>query len=121
VLFLVPWLAEEIAIGHAQWPTTAAAGLQTLYLGVVASAGTLLLWSYGAAHTPPSTSGILTAGIPALGYAFAVLQGEPATWAKTLGGILAIFGVALATMTSSARALSAEDATAGSDHNGGSH
>jgi drug/metabolite transporter (DMT)-like permease len=120
-LFLIPWLAEEIATGHTRWPTTTAADLQTLYLGVVASAGTLLLWSYGATRTPASICGILTAGIPALGYTFAVLQGEPATWAKTIGGILAICGIALATTTSSARTAQQQDATARNDHNSRSH
>jgi drug/metabolite transporter (DMT)-like permease len=106
LVFLIPWLVWEIASGKAELPASPTAVAETLYLGVVASGGTLLLWTYGAARTPASLSGILTAGIPALGYAFAVLAGEPATWAKTTGGILAVAGVLLATYaaTRSARA-----------------
>jgi len=37
-----------------------------------------------------------TASVPVLGYAFAVLLGEPPTWAKTTGGVLAICGITLA-------------------------
>src|SRR4051812_22274903 len=83
--------------GQAALPAGPTAVAATLYLGVVASGGTLLLWTYGAAHTPAGLSGILTAGISALGYAFAVLAGEQATWGKTAGGILAVAGVLLAT------------------------
>jgi len=97
LIFLIPWLVWEIASGRADLPAGPTAIAATLYLGVVASGGTLLLWTYGAAHTPASLSGIVTAGIPALGYAFAVLAGEPATWGKTAGGILAVGGVLLAT------------------------
>jgi drug/metabolite transporter (DMT)-like permease len=97
LVFLIPWLVWETASGQAQLPAGPTAVAATLYLGIVASGGTLLLWTYGAAHTPAGLSGILTAGIPALGYAFAVLAGEPATWGKTAGGILAVTGVLLAT------------------------
>lgn len=97
LVFLIPWLVWETASGQAALPAGPTAVAATLYLGVVASGGTLLLWTYGAAHTPAGLSGILTAGIPALGYAFAVLAGEQATWGKTAGGILAVAGVLLAT------------------------
>jgi drug/metabolite transporter (DMT)-like permease len=97
LVFLLPWQAWEIATGRAHLPVGGAAVTATLYLGIVASGGTLLLWTYGAAHTPASVSGALTAAIPALGYALAVLTGEQATWSKTTGGVLAIVGVLLAT------------------------
>lgn len=101
VLFLAPWLGWETITGQSRWPTSAAAVGATLYLGVVASGGTLLLWSYGAARIPASISGVLTAGIPAFGYAFAVLFGEPATWIQTTGGTLAVCGIVIATQASS--------------------
>jgi drug/metabolite transporter (DMT)-like permease len=96
LIFLSPWLVWEIVSGQATLSIAPSTTAATIYLGVVASGGTLLLWTYGATHTPASVSGILTAAIPALGYTFAVLAGEHATWAKTAGGMLAIAGVLLA-------------------------
>jgi drug/metabolite transporter (DMT)-like permease len=94
--FLLPWLAWEVVAGRAALPVGAGAVAATFYLGLIASAGTLLLWTYGAARTPASLSGVLTAAIPALGYGLAVATGEPATWPKTAGGTLAVAGVLLA-------------------------
>ena len=54
------------------------------------------MWTYGASHTPASVSGVLAAVIPALGYTFAALSGEQATWGKTVGGLLAVAGAVLA-------------------------
>ncbi|HEX2286644.1 MAG TPA: DMT family transporter [Mycobacterium sp.] len=102
VLFLAPWLAWEMLAGQARWPTATATWWEVLYLGVVASGLTLLLWSYGAARTAATVSGIFTAGIPAFGYAFAVLLGEPATWPRTLGGVMAVCGMVLAAWPSRA-------------------
>jgi drug/metabolite transporter (DMT)-like permease len=95
LVLLVPWQVWEIAAGRAQLPVGIAAISATLYLGVVASGGTLLLWTYGAGRTPAGVSGVVTAAIPALGYALAVLTGEQPTWSKTAGGTLAVAGVAL--------------------------
>src|SRR5947209_765514 len=97
LIFLIPWLVWETASGQAGLPAGPSAVTATLYLGVVGSGGTLLLWTYGAAHTPASLAGIVTAAIPALGYAVAVFAGEPATWGKTAGGFLAVAGVLIAT------------------------
>jgi drug/metabolite transporter (DMT)-like permease len=97
LVFLLPWQGWEIATGRAHLPMGKTAVTATFYLGIVASGGTLLLWTYGAAQTPASVSGVLTAAIPALGYALAVLTGEQATPSKTAGGILALTGVLLAT------------------------
>jgi drug/metabolite transporter (DMT)-like permease len=102
VLFLVPWLAWEVLAGQAHWPTQSAALWEVLYLGVVASAATLFLWSYGAARTEATVSGIVAAGMPVFGYGFAVLLGEPATWAKTVGGVMAVVGMVLAARPSRA-------------------
>jgi drug/metabolite transporter (DMT)-like permease len=97
LVFLAPWQVWEIAAGRATLPADVSAGAAVLYLGVVASGGTLLLWTYGASRVPASIAGVLTGAIPALGYVFAVLSGEPATWAKTAGGALAVAGVLVAT------------------------
>lgn len=99
--FLLPWQAWEVVAGRAALPAGAGAVAATLYLGLVASGGTLLLWTYGAARTPANVSGVLTAAIPALGYGFAVATGEPATWPKTAGGALAGAGVLLAAWAAS--------------------
>jgi drug/metabolite transporter (DMT)-like permease len=111
LVFLLPWQAWEIATGRAHLPAGGAAVTATLYLGIVASGGTLLLWTYGAAYTPASVSGALTAAIPALGYALAVLTGEQATLSKTIGGILAILGVLLATYSATRSAAAATSLT----------
>ncbi|SDZ47606.1 hypothetical protein SAMN05216554_4045 [Herbiconiux ginsengi] len=41
-------------------------------------------------------TGILTAAIPALGYLFALLLGEPFVLVTALGGVIALVGVAVA-------------------------
>jgi drug/metabolite transporter (DMT)-like permease len=93
LVFLTPWALGEVLTARATLPATPDAVLAALYLGLVASGGTLLLWTYGAARVPAGMSGVLTAAIPALGYAFAVAAGEQPTWAKTIGGVLAVSGV----------------------------
>lgn len=98
VVFLLPWQAWELAAGQARLVLSGSLVLSTLYLGLAASGATLLLWTYGARRVPATISGILTAAIPALGYGFALLVGEEPTWNKTLGGLLALFGVGLATI-----------------------
>jgi drug/metabolite transporter (DMT)-like permease len=102
--FLAPWQTWEIATERASLPSGAAAVLATLYLGVVASGVTLLLWTYGASHICASVAGVMTAAIPALGYLCAVLVGEQPTWSKTAGGGLAVTGVVLAARAAISRA-----------------
>lgn len=94
--FLLPWQGWEIVTGRAHLPSGIPAITATLYLGIVASGGTLLLWTFGAARTPAGVSGVMTAAIPVLGYALAVFTGEQPTASKTAGGILAVTGVLLA-------------------------
>lgn len=96
LILLLPWQLWEIVGGRAQLTVSTAGIGATLYLGVVASGATLLLWTYGARRTPASVSGVLTAAIPAVGYALAVMTGEQPTTSKTVGGILAVAGVLLA-------------------------
>jgi drug/metabolite transporter (DMT)-like permease len=97
VAFLLPWQAWELLSGTASLPSGTSAVLATAYLGLVASGATLLLWTYGATRLPANVSGVLTAAIPALGYAMAVAAGESASAIKTVGGILAVSGAVLAT------------------------
>jgi drug/metabolite transporter (DMT)-like permease len=101
--FLLPWLAWEVASGRSRWPDDVGTLGELIYLGVVASGVTLLLWSYGAARTSATIAGVITAGVPALGYAIAVLFGEPAVWTKTAGGVLAVVGIVVATLASRGR------------------
>jgi drug/metabolite transporter (DMT)-like permease len=95
LVFLLPWQLWEIMTAQAVLPSTPAAVAETLYLGVIASGATLFLWTYGAARTPASVSGVLTAAVPALGYALAIATGEQPTFTKTAGGVLAVAGVLL--------------------------
>lgn len=96
VAFLLPWLAAEALAGEARLDLDAAGVASLLYLGLAASALTLLLWTYGAARVPASTAGVFTASIPAVGYLCAVAAGEPSSWAKTIGSALALLGATVA-------------------------
>lgn len=96
LVFLLPWQLWELASGQTRLVPTTPLILAILYLGLFASGATLLLWTFGARRTPAFTSGILTAAIPALGYAFALAAGEEPTWNKTVGGLLALLGVGVA-------------------------
>lgn len=96
VAFLLPWLAGEAVAGEARLDLNAGAVASLVYLGLVTSALTLLLWTYGAARVPAATAGVLIASIPAVGYLCAVIAGEPTSWGKTIGSLLALLGAALA-------------------------
>src|SRR4051794_37120113 len=50
VIFLLPWLVGEVLVGSAHLDPDPAAAVTLLYLGVVTSALTLLLWTYGASR-----------------------------------------------------------------------
>lgn len=96
LIFLLPWLVGELLVGVAKLDINPAAAVTLLYLGVFASAFTLLLWTYGASRVPASTAGIFTAAIPAVGYLCAIATGEPISWAKTVGSALALLGAGIA-------------------------
>jgi drug/metabolite transporter (DMT)-like permease len=96
VAFLLPWLAGEALAGAARLDLDAGAVASLVYLGLAASALTLLLWTYGAARVPASTAGVFTASIPAVGYLCAVVAGEPSSWANTVGSALALLGAIVA-------------------------
>jgi drug/metabolite transporter (DMT)-like permease len=96
LIFMLPWLVGEVLVGGAKLDINPAAAVTLLYLGVVASALTLLLWTYGASRVPASTAGIFTAAIPAIGYLCAIATGEPSSWAKTVGSAFALLGAGIA-------------------------
>jgi drug/metabolite transporter (DMT)-like permease len=70
--FLLPWLVAEALAGQARLALDPGALVALIYLGLAASALTLLLWTYGAARVPASTAGVFAASIPAVGYLCAV-------------------------------------------------
>lgn len=96
LVFLLPWLAGETIFGHARLEVSSTSVGVLAYLGLAASAVTLLLWTYGASRVPASTAGAFTAAIPAVGYLCAVITGDPSSWAKTIGSGLALLGAAIA-------------------------
>ena len=57
-----------------------------------------LLFNYGAERLPAAVSGVATAAIPALGYGFALLLGEPFDPIKGIGGAIALTGVVIAAL-----------------------
>lgn len=97
---MLPWLAVEVAVGGAQLPTGFEGIGGILFLGFVVTAPTLVLFNYGAERLPAAISGIATAGIPAFGYAFAIALGEIPVLIKVLGGVIALVGIVVATLSS---------------------
>ncbi|MEO8261599.1 MAG: DMT family transporter [Pseudolysinimonas sp.] len=99
-VLMLPWLLVEGISGAARLPHGAPGILSLLFLGLVVSAPTLVLFNYGAERLPAAISGIATAGIPALGYAFAILLGEVPVLIKVIGGVIALAGIVIATLAS---------------------
>lgn len=97
---MLPWLAVEIATGGSRMPAGLGGIGGILFLGLIVTAPTLVLFNFGAERLPAAISGIATAGIPALGYAFAVLLGEAPVLIKVIGGVIALVGIVVATVAS---------------------
>lgn len=95
---MLPWLAVEALAGGASLPSGAPGILALLFLGLVVTAPTMVLYNYGAERLPAAVSGIATAGIPALGYAFSLLAGERPDAVKVVGGVVALAGIVVATL-----------------------
>lgn len=95
---MLPWLGWEALTGTLAAPTDPRGLLSILILGLVVTAPTLVLFNYGAERLPAAISGVATAAIPALGYGFALLLGEPFDVVKGLGGAIALCGVLVATL-----------------------
>lgn len=97
---MLPWLGFEAITGGARLPSDAAGIVSLVFLGLVVTAPTVVLFNYGAERLPAAISGISIAGIPALGYAFAVALGEVPVPIKVLGGVIALVGIVVATVAS---------------------
>ena len=97
-VIMLPWLGWEMITGTAAIPSDPRGLLGILALGLVVTAPTLVLFNYGAERLPAAISGVATAAIPALGYGFALLLGEPLDPIKAIGGAIALVGVVIATL-----------------------
>lgn len=97
-LLMLPWLGWEAVTGTLEVPHDTRGLISIAVLGLVISAPTLVLFNYGAERVPAAISGVATAAIPALGYAFALLAGEALDLVKAVGGAVALAGVLLATL-----------------------
>jgi drug/metabolite transporter (DMT)-like permease len=96
--FLVGWImllpfstAEIVRAGlpHLTW----LAWLGILYLGLLASALTFVMWNFGLQQVDASVAAPYSNLIPVVGLAAATIGGEPASWLQIIGGGLAILGV----------------------------
>lgn len=96
---MLPWLGWELATGTFSVPTDPRGLVSVLALALVVTAPTLVLFNYGAERLPAAISGVATAAIPALGYGFALLTGEPFDLVKGIGGAIALVGVLIATLS----------------------
>ncbi|WP_439592789.1 DMT family transporter [Microbacterium sp.] len=97
-VIMLPWLGWEFVTGTVAIPSDARGLLSILILALVVTAPTLVLFNYGAERLPAAISGVATAAIPALGYGFALLMGEPLDLLKAVGGAIALIGVMIATL-----------------------
>jgi drug/metabolite transporter (DMT)-like permease len=97
-IILLPWLMWEAIAGTIALPSEPSGLISILILALVVTAPTLVLFNYGAERLPAAVSGVATAAIPALGYGFALLLGEPLDPVKALGGAIALVGVVIATL-----------------------
>lgn len=97
-VLMAPWLLIEWALGILHWPADGWTWGGILYEALIVTAPTMVLFSYAAERLPAAISGIAIAGIPVLGYLFALAFGE--TWdpVKALGGLVALLGIAVATV-----------------------
>ncbi|MEN2740568.1 DMT family transporter [Microbacterium sp. X-17] len=98
-ILMLPWLGGEILTGTAAIPSDPRGILSILAEGVVITAPALVLFSYAAQRLPAAVSGVAFAAVPALGYGFALLVGEPFDPLKAIGGGVALVGVLIATLS----------------------
>jgi len=97
-VLLAPWFAWEVATGAAAWPASAPGWASVLFLALVVTGPTMALYNYGAERVPAAVAGTATGAVPALGYAFAVVLGEPVEGIKVVGGALALIGIIVAAL-----------------------
>jgi drug/metabolite transporter (DMT)-like permease len=94
LLFLSPLLAVELLLTGG--PKLSTQGwMILLYLGVGASALTLLLWNYALGSVAASAAALYVNLVPVVGLLFALAFGERVAMTQLLGGALAIGGVVL--------------------------
>jgi drug/metabolite transporter (DMT)-like permease len=96
-VLMLPWIAFDALVGTASLPSTWSGIGSVVFLGLVVTAPTVVLFIYGAERLPAAISGVSTAAVPALGYVFALLLGEPLNVRTALGGAIALLGVFVAT------------------------
>lgn len=96
---MLPWLGWEVLTGTFAIPSDTRGVVSILILAFVITAPTLVMFNYGAERLPAAVSGTATAAIPALGYGFALLLGEPFDLVKGIGGAVALVGVMVATLS----------------------
>jgi drug/metabolite transporter (DMT)-like permease len=104
---LLPLAAIEIATQGPPRLTWAGAG-SILYLGVAASALTLVLWNYALSRVPASTASAFINLVPIAGALLAVLAGEALSLAEIGGGLLALAGVWLSAQGAGTRRAAGE-------------
>jgi len=97
LVFLLPWQLWEVTSGRAHVEVTGSLVAAVLYLGVLASALTVLLWTYATVRLRATTAGVFTAAIPAVGYLAALLVGEEWGAVKSVGCLLALAGTLVVT------------------------
>lgn len=98
-VLMLPWLAGEILTGTAAIPHDIRGIAGILIEGLVITGPALVLFSYAAQRLPAAVSGVAVAAVPALGYGFALLVGEPFDLVKAIGGAIALAGVLIATLS----------------------
>jgi drug/metabolite transporter (DMT)-like permease len=98
-VLMLPWLGWEIATGTVAVPADARGILSILVEGLVITGPALVLFSYSAQRLPAAVTGVAVAAVPALGYGFALLLGEPFDVVKAVGGGIALVGVLIATLS----------------------
>ena len=102
-LMLGPLTAAEIGAGGVPRPDLGDLGL-LLFLGLVASAATQLLWAHGMAHLEASEVGIFGTFMPVVGIAAAAMfLGEAITLPQILGGALIAAGMVATARTTPLR------------------
>jgi drug/metabolite transporter (DMT)-like permease len=98
LLFLVPFAAWEALSSGLPHFTLAGAGMM-LYLGLIASALTMYLWNYALHTLSASVASTYINLVPIIGVASAFLIGERPPWLQIAGGVLAVAGVWISSLT----------------------
>jgi drug/metabolite transporter (DMT)-like permease len=98
LIFLLPFAGWELAVnGPPHLSLAGSAGI--LYLGLAASGLTMFLWNYALHFLPASVASTYINLVPIIGLASAYLLGERPPWIQVAGGVLAIWGVWLSSLT----------------------